>query len=121
MLQTSYGKKKSNTALELMWDVKKCFEQVLPDLPWHLAGDLGYPRVLINLSLQSCLAKDTRYAGGLATLTIEPNHGIVASSVIGVLALRALQTEHKDSGLSLTACRRPYGADTSRRPYDANT
>ena len=89
MLRASYGKKQGNVAVELMWDFKKCFEQVHPDLLWHLAGELGYPRVLLILSSLQSYAWPRKLAmqEGLSAPAIQANHGIVAGSAMAVFEL----------------------------------
>ena len=110
MLRAQCGVKEGSIALDMLWDINKCFEQVCPKLLWHLARELGYPLVLLRLSLRSYRWPRTLVMEeGLVAPPILAHQGIVAGSAMAtfeltaylLLALKSLKAKHPLSGLSL--------------------
>ena len=71
--------------LEANWDIAKCFENVRRTKLIECATALGYPLVVLRLSLASYeWGRALRGPGGLVTQPIFSRHGIVAGSAFAV-------------------------------------
>jgi hypothetical protein len=96
---TSRGKHEGTAAADLLWDIRKAFENVDREILWEKGKNNGYPLDVLRLSLASYDWERMLSMGMLVSRPIKPSRGIAAGSAFATfeltLYLLDLMRDHK--------------------------